>query len=58
MGSDIWKLLQKPVSVADICSAIVETREVELERCRRDVVTLLDELLEQRLVEVLEPGRE
>jgi len=45
VGSDIWKLLQTPVSVGDICRAIVETRDVDTERCRSDVVKLLGELL-------------
>lgn len=56
VGSDIWKLLQTPVSVGDICRAIVETRDVDTERCRSDVVKLLGELLDRRLVEFRSPG--
>ena len=56
VGSDIWKLMQEPVSIGDICRAIVETREVDPERCRRDVVKLLGELVDRRLVEVRDPG--
>lgn len=52
VGSDIWKLVQKPVSVAEICDAIVATHDVDPERCRRDVVKLLGELVERRLVEL------
>ena len=55
VGSDIWKMLQKPVSVGEICGAILETREVDPERCRRDVVKLLGELVERRLVELRDP---
>ena len=55
VGSDIWRLLQKPVSVAEICRAIVETRDVDPERCRRDVAKLLGELVERRLVELRDP---
>ena len=57
VGSDIWKLLQKPVSVAEICGAILETRDVDPELCRRDVVKLLGELVDRRLVELCGPGR-
>ena len=56
VGSHIWRLVQKPVSVAEICDAIVETHEVDPERCRRDVVKLLGELVERRLVEVCGPA--
>jgi hypothetical protein len=55
VGSDIWRLLQKPVSVGDICGAIVQTRDVDAERCRRDVVKLLGELMDRHLVEVRDP---
>jgi hypothetical protein len=53
VGSDIWKLVQTPVRVADICRAIAETYDVEPERCRRDVFQLLAALIERRLVEIL-----
>jgi hypothetical protein len=56
VGSHIWKMVQNPVSVAEICEAIVETHEVDPERCRRDVVKLLGELMERRLVELCGPA--
>ena len=52
VGSEIWKMLQNPVTVDDICSAIIKTFEAEPERCRRDVMRLLGELLTHGLVEV------
>ena len=56
VGGDIWKLLQTPVSVGDICRAIVEIYDVEPERCRRDVVKLLGELAEHQLIELRDPA--
>jgi Coenzyme PQQ synthesis protein D (PqqD) len=56
VGSDIWRLLQKPVSVGEICGAILETREVDAERCRHDVLELLAELVDRHLVELRDPG--
>jgi hypothetical protein len=56
VGSRIWKMVQNPVSVAEICEAIVETHDVEPERCRRDVLKLLGELIERRLVELCGPA--
>ena len=52
VGAAIWNLLQRPIKVAEICDAIVEGYEVEAERCRRDVVRLLRELMEHGLVEL------
>ena len=57
VGSDIWKLLQKPVSIAEICAAVVEIRDVDPERCRQDVVKLVGELVDRQLVELCDPRR-
>jgi predicted component of type VI protein secretion system len=57
VGSEIWKMLQNPVTVDAICSALIKTFEVEPERCHRDVMRLLGELLTHGLVEVREAIR-
>ena len=56
VGSAVWKLLQSPVTVAQICDAILDTYEVDADRCRRDVVRLLTELVERGLVEIRTPA--
>lgn len=55
VGGAIWKLLQAPVSVAEICRAIVDTYDVDPERCQRDVVRLLGVLCEHQLIELRSP---
>ena len=57
VGSEIWKMLQNPVTVDDICSALIKTFEVEPVRCRRDIMKLLVELLTHGLIEIREPTR-
>ncbi len=52
VGSEIWKLLQKPVTVSEICDAIVGAFEVDAERCHRDVVRLLSDLVDRGLIEL------
>lgn len=52
VGGDIWKLLQTPIAVADICRSLVDAYDVDPERCREDVLKLLGELAERRLVEI------
>jgi hypothetical protein len=51
-GSFIWSLIQEPKTVVEIQQAMLEEYEVEPERCMRDVVTLLQELADDGLVEV------
>jgi hypothetical protein len=48
----IWEMLQEPTSVADIVGRLREHYEVEPERCRDEVLTLLDQLVAEGLVEI------
>ena len=52
-GSDIWRLLQKPITVSDLCRAIVESYDVEPGRCREDVGNLLRDLVDRGLVDLV-----
>jgi hypothetical protein len=52
IGSEIWTLLQQPITVAEICQVVVDRYDVEGERCRQDVVGLLGELVKRGLIEV------
>lgn len=54
-GGEIWKMLQTPVTLADICRSLVDQFDVEPERCREDVHNLIGDLVERRLVEVRDP---
>lgn len=45
IGSEIWALLEKPRSVAEICAAMGARYEVEPEVCERDVLGFLGELV-------------
>lgn len=49
-GRDIWKLLQMPITVSEICNVIVDRYDVEPERCRGDVLKLLKDLQQSGLV--------
>jgi len=52
VGAHIWKLLQTPCKVAEIQEALVQEYDVEPERCQRDLMALLEELLGAGLIEV------
>src|ERR1700687_2627338 len=52
VGARIWNLMQEPRAVAEIQNAITDEYDVEPERCARDLVSLLEKLLAEGLIEV------
>ena len=52
IGAEVWKLLQTPCKVADIHQLLLREYEVEPQRCERDLLALLEELLGAGLIEV------
>jgi hypothetical protein len=52
VGARIWHLISEPKRVSEIRDAIVQEYDVAVDRCERDVVTLLEEMAEQGLVDV------
>lgn len=52
VGTEIWKLLQKPCKVAEIHQALLQEYDVEPERCQHDLLTLLEDLLKAGLIEL------
>ena len=52
VGSRVWDLIQEPMSVSDICDAILEEYEVDPTRCMRDIFAILESLASEGLVEV------
>ena len=52
VGARIWNLIQEPRKVAEIQTAITDEFEVEPERCARHLVSLLEELLAEGLIEI------
>jgi hypothetical protein len=52
-GALVWSLLAEPRTVAELRDAVVAEYEVDAETAGRDLVRLLDELRERRLVEVV-----
>jgi hypothetical protein len=52
IGTEVWKLLQTPRKIADIQEVLLQEYEVEPDRCQRDLLALLEELLGAGLIEV------
>jgi hypothetical protein len=52
MGARIWSEIQEPTAVEEIMVAITAEYDVNSEQCRRDVISLLQDLRENNLIEV------
>ena len=53
VGARIWSLVTEPARVAEIRDAIMQEYDVDHDRCELDVVTLLEQLVDEGLVEVV-----
>src|SRR5438105_4742296 len=51
IGTEVWKLLQTPRRIADIREVLLQEYDVEPERCQRDLLALLEDLLRAGLIE-------
>jgi hypothetical protein len=52
VGARIWSLIQEPRTVNEIRDILLEEYEVEPERCKHDLLVLLQRLATEGLVEV------
>ena len=52
VGVSVWELLQQPRKVSELRDAIFNEYDVELARCERDLLSLLEELAEKQLIEI------
>lgn len=50
VASDVWRLLEQPRSLDELCGELETKYAVENERCAEEVAALLDQLIEMKLV--------
>lgn len=50
IGHRIWGLLERPTTIEEMVLVLVGEYEVDVDTCRRDVVALVDEMLDAGLV--------
>ncbi len=53
MGTIIWELIQKPITLKEIVDNILEEYEVDEETCYTDTVELIKEMEKNGLVEII-----
>ena len=52
VGARIWELIQGPRTVDEIRDLLLAEYDVEPERCETDLLSLLDQLAAEKLIEV------
>lgn len=52
IGTDIWRRLDKPVLVSDLCTALGNEYDADADTIRRDVLALLERLTAEGLIEI------
>jgi hypothetical protein len=54
VGARIWDLIQEPRTVEEVRDVLVSEYEVEPDRCESDLITLLQRLADEGLIEVID----
>lgn len=52
LGARIWGMIQTPTPVRKVVADLLEEYEVTADRCTREVIELLQDLVDRKLVEV------
>ena len=52
VGARVWELVQEPLTVRELIDRVAAEYDVERDRCRQDLLELLDELSTAGLVTV------
>ncbi len=52
VGTHIWHLLKRPVSVRELCRQLIEAYNVPYYQCKEDTLAYLNQLAEACLIEV------
>lgn len=54
-GTAIWELVQQPIRVSEIRNEILRSFEVEPEVCERDLLQVLQEMVDKSIIAELSP---
>ena len=56
VGSQIWQLIEKPVTLKQLIGMLMDEYEVSEEQCKEDTLKFIEQLMEKDLVEVTSPS--
>ena len=52
VGSRIWSLLEKPITVAELVIHLTEEFEIDAEICQQEAITFLEQLSKNKLLQI------
>jgi hypothetical protein len=52
VGSRIWSLLEKPITVAELVTHLTEEFEIDAEKCQQEALTFLEQLSKNKLLQI------
>lgn len=52
VGAYVWQLLSRPITISELQASLVERYEVAADRCLPDLLTLIEQFREAKLVRV------
>jgi hypothetical protein len=55
IGADIWRRLESPTRVGDLCAALVQRYDVQPEQCEADVLAFLRDAYREGVIRVAAP---
>lgn len=50
IGSEVWKLLEQPISIEQMSQQLVQRYDVSIEQCIDDLGPLMSDLLENEMI--------
>jgi len=53
VGGSIWQTIQSPVTLQEIQTAVTREYDIDQEGCRQEILTFLEQMVNEELVEVL-----
>ncbi len=57
VGTEIWNMLTEPRRVGQILDSLSQAHDIDADTMTRDVTRFLQDLIERRLVRVIDPGK-
>lgn len=57
-GREIWKAAQTPVRVSDVCTRLRAIYSVDEATCAAQVMSFIDDLVNRKLLVILDPERD
>ena len=50
VGTRVWELLEEPRTIDDVCTILIEEFEVDAKTCHDDLIALVEQLRDAKLV--------